>query len=267
MKEFAIIASLDLDTSASVLEIAAKIARTVDGIKIGVPTLLESGTGIVARVRELLDEKPLLVDLKIADIGFRSPKSWAGTNAKILAKLRGCGASHVTVHGFPGPSSVAEAVGVGNEFGIGVLLLPMMSHVGAETFFSGPLDLSQFETFCKNSGIDPNSVVKKPLRDVTDGILAIGEAIGVSGYIGPATRPEELTRYRLLTQKPIWCPGFGRQDRLGRSLTRQFDDWAVAVGPSSAAIVGSTIYKAQDPCAAAAEMIEIRDAVTQEIRK
>jgi orotidine-5'-phosphate decarboxylase len=267
MREFAIIAALDLDTSDSVLAIAAKIAKTVDGIKIGVPILLESGTGIIARVRELLDDKPLLVDLKIADIGFRSPKSWDGTNAKILAKLRGCGASHVTVHGFPGPSSVAEAVGVGNEFGIGVLLLPMMSHVGAETFFSGPLDVSLFETSCKNSGIAPNSIIKRPLRDVTDGILALGEAIGVSGYIGPATRPENLKRYREFTQKPIWCPGFGRQDRLGRSLSRQFHDWANLVGPRSAAIVGSSIYKAHDPYAAATEMIEIRDAVTGGISK
>ncbi|MGA8832789.1 MAG: orotidine 5'-phosphate decarboxylase / HUMPS family protein [Desulfomonilaceae bacterium] len=267
MKEFAIIAALDLDTSALVLEIAAKIAKTVDGIKIGVPTLLESGTGIIARVRELLDDKPLLVDLKIADIGFRSPKSWSGTNAKILAKLGGCGVSHVTVHGFPGPSSVAEAVDIGNEFGIGALLLPMMSHIGAETFFSGSLDVAQFERSCRNSGIDPNSVEKSPLRDVTDGILAIGEAIGVSGYIGPATRPEDLRRYRLLTQKPIWCPGFGRQDRLGRSLAVQLRDWADIVGSRSAAIVGSSIYNAHDPYAAAIEMIEIRDAVTGEISK
>ena len=210
----------------------------------------------------MLYDKPLLVDLKIADIGFRSSKSWNGTNAKILAKLAGVGATYVTVHGFPGPSSINEAVGVGNELGIRILLLPMMSHVGAETFFSRPLDVPQFQLSCENSGINPNLVDKEHLKDVTDGILWLGEAVGVAGYIGPATRPEDLRRYRLVTQKPIWCPGFGRQDRLGRSLNLQFRDWANIVGSSSAAIVGSSIYKSQDPYAAANEMIEIRDSVT-----
>jgi len=265
MKEFAVIAALDLETSDSVLNVASKIANAVDGIKIGVPTLLESGVCILGKIRELLYDKPLLVDLKIADIGFRSSKSWNGTNAKILAKLAGVGATHVTVHGFPGPSSINEAVGVGDELGIGILLLPMMSHVGAEIFFSRPLDAPQFQISCENSGINPNFVVEEHLKDVTDGILWLGEAVGVAGYIGPATRPEDLKRYRLVTQKPIWCPGFGRQDRLGRSLAVQFRDWADIVGPRSAAIVGSSIYNAQDPYAAANVMIDIRDSVTSRL--
>ncbi len=72
MKKFAVIASLDLETSDSVINVCSKIASIIDGIKIGVPTLLESGKEILPRVCEILGDKPLLVDLKIADIGFKS---------------------------------------------------------------------------------------------------------------------------------------------------------------------------------------------------
>ena len=261
MKKFAVIASLDLETSDSVINVCSKIAPIIDGIKIGVPTLLESGKEILPRVCEILGDKPLLVDLKIADIGFKSSSSWNGTNAKILAGLNQSGATHVTVHGFPGPSSVAEAVHVGNDYGIKVLLLPMMSHVGADTFFSRPLEISRFRADCASCGIELGSDDVGEFRDITEGILRLGEAIGVAGYIGPATRPEDLKRYRSITEKPIWCPGFGRQDRLGRSLARQLEDWAAVVGPNSAAIVGSSIYAARDPEAAAQQIIELRDSI------
>jgi|GEM_PF-418965 len=261
MKKFAIIASLDLETSNSVIDVSSKIAPIIDGIKIGVPTLLESGKEILLRVREILGEKPLLVDLKIADIGFKSLSSWNGTNAKILAGLNQSGTTHVTVHGFPGPSSVAEAVHVGNDYGIKVLLLPMMSHLGADTFFSRPLELSRFRLDCSFCGIELGSDEVGEFKDITEGILRLGEAVGVAGYIGPATRPEDLKRYRSITEKPIWCPGFGRQDRLGRSLAKQLEDWAAVVGPNSAAIVGSSIYAARDPEAAAQQIIELRDSI------
>lgn len=97
--------------------------------------------------------------------------------------------------------------------------------------------------------------------DVTDGILLMGEAAGVTGYIGPATRPADLKRYRSITEKPIWCPGFGRQDRQGRSLALQLEEWAGIVGPRSAAIVGSLIYDARNPVEAVEEIIQIRDRV------
>ncbi|MGC8660292.1 MAG: orotidine 5'-phosphate decarboxylase / HUMPS family protein [Desulfomonilaceae bacterium] len=266
MKQFAVIASLDLEGSDHVLDVASKIAGTVDGIKIGIPTILESGTVILGEIRKLLEDKPLLVDLKIADIGFRSKQTWQGTNSKILSKLAGSGASHVTVHGFPGPSSVAEAVSAGKDVGIGILLLPMMSHVGADSFFSGQMNISKFEESCEKSGVKLNTSSKLSLKDVTDGVLALGEAVGVDGYIGPATNPQDLLRYRIFTKKPIWCPGFGRQDRLGRTLAEQFGDWAATVGPQSAAIVGSLIYNAPDPCAAANMVIQTRDSVISELQ-
>ncbi|MFH0957165.1 MAG: orotidine 5'-phosphate decarboxylase / HUMPS family protein [Pseudomonadota bacterium] len=265
MKDFAIIASLDLDEADAVLDVASRIAPCVDSIKIGVPTLLERGVEFLRSISDLLDAKPVLVDLKIADIGFRSSTSWNGTNAKIMLKLKETGATHVTVHGFPGPSSVAEAVEIGNRLGLGILLLPMMSHVGAEAFFSANIQYSVFDESCRRSGVHLGLSTDSTTIDVTDGVLRMGEAAGVSGYIGPATRPEVLKRYRTMTQKTIWCPGFGRQDRQGRSLALQFEDWARIVGPRSAAIVGSLIFGARDPVLAAEEIIHIRDMVVENL--
>lgn len=266
MKDYAIIVAADLPTSDEVLELVRRVGRTVDGVKVGEATLLESGKEILSRIRDIIPEKPLLVDLKIADIGFLNRTTWQGTNAKIINAIKDSGATHVTVHGFPGPTSVAEAASAAKEAGVGVLLLPLMSHAGAALFFSRPVDRSEISYAAVKSGIDiqlPNDSICK---DVTEAILLLGEALGVDGYIGPATRPLDLERYRTITQRPIWCPGFGRQDRQGRGLEEQLRQWSKIVGKASAAIVGSAIFGAPDPAAAAAEIVELRDKVVSEER-
>ncbi len=111
-------------------------------------------------------------------------------------------------------------------------------------------------------GIIPDFPDDLPCTDITEAILLLGEALGADGYIGPATSPDDLLRYRSITQRAIWCPGFGRQDRLGRGLQDQFKDWANIVGPQSAAIVGSLIFAAPDPVAAARDVVLIRDKIS-----
>ena len=137
MKDYAIVLAADLPTSSDVISVVKQVGSVVDGIKVSVATLLESGTGILGKIRDEIGSSPLLVDLKVADIGFLSSLGWQGTNAKILNSLVNSGASHVTVHGFPGPVSVAEAVAVAREAGIGVLLLPLMSHAEPDCSFPG----------------------------------------------------------------------------------------------------------------------------------
>ncbi len=259
MREYGIILAADLPSADAVVAMVGRVGKIVDGCKIGVATLLESGVGILGRVRDLIEDRPLLVDLKVADIGFRAGKNWDGTNAKIIGSLSGSGATHVTVHGFPGPVSVAEAKAAGDDAGVGVLLLPLMSHPGAGLFFGRPVDRGRVLEETLRSGLAPAFPEQTAYGDVTGAILMLGEAFGVEGYIGPATRPDDLRRYRSVSRKPIWCPGFGRQDRLGRGLEAQFRDWAAIVGPASAAIVGSAIFKAPDPVAAATEIVEMRD--------
>jgi orotidine 5'-phosphate decarboxylase subfamily 1 len=266
MKDYAVILAADLPSSREVLSVARKVGSVIDGIKIGAATLIESGTEILKRVREVIEDRPLLVDLKIADIGFRAARGWDGTNAKIIGSLKASGATHVTVHGFPGPMSMAEAVNTARDAGLQVLLLPLMSHAAAGLFFSRPITPERLIEETRSAGLDLHFSETLSCTDVTEAILALGEATGVYGYIGPATRSADLRRYRDFTKRPIWCPGFGRQDRLGRDLREQFRDWAQIVGPASAAIVGSAIFKALDPAAAASEIGEIRDSIAAEMK-
>lgn len=261
MKDFAIILAADLPTADEVVSLVKQVGRIVDGVKIGVPTLLEAGSRILATIREGIGSAPLLVDLKISDIGFRSDLGWQGTNAKIISQLANSGATHVTVHGFPGPVSVAEAVNTARDTELGVLLLPLMSHAAARLFFSCPVSRSDLVYTSQKASLELHIDSDLQCEDVTEGILLLGEALGVEGYIGPATRPQDLLRYRRITQRPIWCPGFGRQDRQGRTLEEQLREWAQIVGPASAAIVGSAIFKAADRVAATREIVELRDKV------
>ncbi len=134
MRDYAIILAADLPTADEVLSTVKKVGAIVDGVKVGVATLLEAGKSILGRIRDVIQDDPLLVDLKIADIGFMGHGAWQGTNSKIIKGLENSGATHVTVQGFPGPVSVAEAIGSATECGIRTLLLPLMSHEGAGLF-------------------------------------------------------------------------------------------------------------------------------------
>lgn len=263
MRDYAVILSADLPTGEEVVSVVKDVGKIIDGVKVAEATLLESGKEILRKLRDLIEDKPLLVDLKIADIGFLANGDWQGTNCKIIKCLENSGATHVTVHGFPGPMSVAEAADSAKQMGLGVLLLPLMSHAGARLFFSRPLNRSDVVYAALKAEMNVQLPEDRSCTDVTEGILLLGEALGVDGYIGPATRPVDLQRYRALTQKPIWCPGFGRQDRMGRSLEEQFREWAQIVGPSSAAIVGSAIFAASDRMAAAKMVVELRDKAVQ----
>jgi orotidine-5'-phosphate decarboxylase len=131
MRKYSIVLAADLPTPADTLTVVKQVGTIVDGIKIGEATLLQAGVDILKRIRELIEDRPLLVDLKIADIGFKGDGSWQGTNAKIIESIKGTGATHVTVHGFPGPTSVAEAADMAKEAGIGVLHIPLKIQSGA----------------------------------------------------------------------------------------------------------------------------------------
>ncbi|MCA1961895.1 MAG: orotidine 5'-phosphate decarboxylase [Desulfomonile sp.] len=264
MKPYAMVFAADLPSSEKVLEVVRQVASVIEGVKVAAATVLESGVGIISRIRDLMGDKPVLVDLKIADIGFNAGGKWDGTNGKIIRGLADSGATHVTVHGFPGPLSVAEAAATARECGMEVLLIPLMSHAGGGLFFERPVDPRELVADVASAGLIQALPETTPCRDVTDAVILLGEALDVGGYIGPATRPADLRRYRSLTSKPIWCPGFGRQDRLGRSLLEQFHEWAAIVGPQSAAIVGSAIFKADDPAAATEEIVSLRDRAVNE---
>ncbi len=261
MRPYAIILAADLPDPDAVARLVKQVEPVVDGVKIGLATVLQAGLGFVKGIRDSVAGKPILLDLKVADIGHRGISGWEGTNAKIVDSLKHSGATHVTVHGFPGPASLAEATAAAHDCGIQVLALPIMSHAGADLFYSQRLSRAELWSKAEVTGLDISTDSLAEAVPIRDGIIALGEAIGVDGYIGPATDPTALAQIRRLTSKPIWCPGFGRQDRLGRDLETQFRDWARVAGPQSAAIVGSLIFGSLDPFTQASRIRETRDAV------
>lgn len=269
-KPYSIILSIDLAERDKILDLCRKTAPFIDGVKIGITSSMVPGIEIISRVKETLtaagEEKPVLADYKIADIGF-SPGSgsWSGTNCKIISRLGQAGADYITCHLFPGLASIEEAVAAAAENGCGILTLPFMTHAGADLFFSLPLGEEQrlhiikvLTAYTGESKAGFESSLSK-VKTVTDAVLLLGDLYNTAGFIGPGNNPEVLMNYRSWTEKEIWCPGFGRQDRRGRAIDRQIKEWAEVCGPSSAMIVGSYIYNADDPAGAAEEIRNIRD--------
>jgi orotidine 5'-phosphate decarboxylase subfamily 1 len=269
MNRYSIILSIDLAEEEAVLDLCRKTSEFIDGVKIGITSSMVPGTSIFSRVKEILNfqgsNKPVLADYKIADIGFnKNGTGWSGTNEKIISRLADAGVDYITCHLFPGLSSIEEASAVAGEKGCKILTLPFMTHAGADLFFGLPLGKDQRDHIQKViEKYGKNNKMPVSVSTITEAILFLGDQYGTDGFIGPGNNPEILRTYRQWTDKEIWCPGFGRQDHLGRNLSTQIKEWADICGPQSAMIVGSYIYNADDPAAAAAEVREIRDRETQ----
>jgi len=262
MKDYAVVLANDLTEPEKMLDVLKKAAPYLDAVKIGITSSMKPGTGIFAKAKEIMLDKPVLADYKIADVGVLNKNGeWEGTNAKIVKTLaEACDGVYITCHTIVGLSSIHECVEVAHPLGAKVLTLPFMSHKGAGLFFDMPLEKEYVNAELVKYGI--TNLAKGPLCEkISDLILALGEHFGVDGYIGPANKPKILERYRLFTDKPVWSPGFGRQDETGRTLEQQIKDFAGLLGPNSRMIVGSLIYKAEDPAKAAEDVMRTRDKV------
>lgn len=275
MKNYAVILANDHIESRDVLRVTDQVRDNgIDGIKLGITSTMSPGVGVIEEVKKLVgDGVSIIADYKVADIGFKNKEGhWQGTNSKIVGTLSDAGADYIICHTIVGTSSIHESVETAHAHGSKVLTLPFMTHQGAELFFGMPLDSTQVEhvlgVLANQYGAEvPLQILDNSpqLRTITDIILALGGVFGVDGYIGPGNNPDVLKRYREFTDELLCCPGFGRQDKLGRSLEEQISAWAHIVGPRSGMIVGSLIYKAEDPGKVTREIVEIRDRIAREI--
>jgi len=259
--KFGLVFANDLTHSEKAINLSEAIAPFVDGIKIGITTILEEGLLVLKRIKEITD-KIIIADFKVADIGFWDAKKnrWEGTNAKIVENTISAGAEYIICHAIVGISSIQECVEVAHSLGGKVLTLPYMTHKGAELFFRHPIDLEHVLKVFDEYGISIRETQIEKCRTISDAIILLGEEIGVDGYIGPANDFEILKRYRKLTQKEIFGPGIGRQagNVTPKSQLKKFYE---ICGEKSAAIVGSAIYSAEDPIKAAEEFKKWRDEV------
>lgn len=263
MVDYALILANDLSDPDAILRICRLAGPHIDGVKIGITSSMVPGAAIFRRVKEIMGDKPILADYKVSDISFPVQDGrFDGTNAKIVGTLMEWGVDYVTVHAFPGWSSLQEAMWAAHQAGGKVLVLPFMTHPGAELFFGMPLNQQHAIQCLERMGVPQAAEIVGHCSTISELILTVGDRMGVDGFIGPGNQPEILQVYRRRTQREIWCPGFGRQDRWRRSLSEQFRDWARIVGPRSAAIVGSLIYNDPSPADAASGVRNIlREAV------
>jgi orotidine-5'-phosphate decarboxylase len=268
--EYGLVLAIDSRERDEALGLVESVGPMVDGIKLGVPTLLSNGSSIVASIRDLFGG-PLIADLKVADIGFRTREgSWSGTNRQIIESAVSAGIDYMICHAIVGTSSLEECVSTAHSMGGRVLTLPYMTHQGAGLFFDHPLDMSFVTKWLGELGMSHVSHMvdelagKKAVEEawrsksvtISDLTLLLGEELGVDGYIGPANRVEVLKDYRKLTSRKVVATGVGRQ---GGSLTEVYQ----TLGKNSAAILGHAIYDTPDPIAACKEFLAQRVEVTR----
>ncbi len=116
-----VILALDVEEKERAHRICQSVSRYVDAIKVGYPTVLACGIGILKEIS--LYSKPVIADFKVADIPEISRK---------ICKLAiDNGANFVIVHGFVGEDVIRACSEVARIF-----VVADMSHRGALDFIS-----------------------------------------------------------------------------------------------------------------------------------
>ncbi|MCS7143984.1 MAG: orotidine-5'-phosphate decarboxylase [Archaeoglobaceae archaeon] len=171
MKE--LILALDVEERRIALKIAEEISDLIDRFKVNYPLILSSGIKIIPELSEM---KPVIADLKIADVPHISSKI-----AEIAFRND---ANAVITHGFIGSDSLRAILDIAKRFGGEVYVVTELSSPGGEEFMSR----------------------------VSIEIAKRAKEIGLNGLIAPATRIERLKEIRAIAERmKILCPGIGAQ--------------------------------------------------------
>jgi len=170
-----LIIAIDEEDTARSLEIASCVAGVIDAVKVGYPTVLASGIGIVRRLKSAA-RAPVVCDFKIADI--------PPVVAKIAARAVDAGAAAVIAHAFAGSDSLRAVVETAHRKGAAAIAVVEMSHEGGKEF----------------------------TQPAMDGLLDAAMRAGVDGVVAPATRPDRIRRVRSRAPSlPILATGAGAQ--------------------------------------------------------
>jgi len=203
--------------SREIAGLLSEVSDYLSAVKVGYPLVLETGIGILREIRSG-SGLPVIADFKIADVPHIS--------RKISHLAYDAGADAVIVHAFVGRDSMEAVVEVAEEKGDrGVIVVPNMSHPGAEAF------------------IEPAS----------ERMAKLAVDIGATGVIGPATRPDEVRKLRSWVGERllILTPGVGAQGAMPGEAIKNGADFE---------IVGRAIYESEEPGKVAKRM---RDAINE----
>lgn len=143
------------------------------------------------------------------------------TNSKICEQTFNAGADAVICHGFVGQDSVEACQEKAEEYGKEVFLLTEMSHPGAKKF----------------------------LQNNADEIAKMGVEMGIKNYVAPATRINRLKEIREIVGKDAYIisPGVGKQG----------GDVKETLQYANSAIIGRSIYEAENPIKAIDSFLEL----------
>lgn len=161
-----------------VLKIVEDTCDIVSGYKVGLPLLLVEGPSIVRAVKKKCEEKKLVADLKLADIG--------AVMSFVARVLRELGADAIIAHSFTGvKGALDELVQAARSSGLDTILVASMSHEGSAEFVD-----KHFEEF-----------------------VSVALQLGVHGVVVGATKPWLIKRARELSGErlAIYSPGIGAQ--------------------------------------------------------
>lgn len=193
-----IIVALDkLSDIEEMLKLVDTINEYVAGYKIGLPLLLKQGVAATKKLVERAGDKMLVVDMKLADIGYIMIE-----NTKPLLEI---GYRYFIAHGFVGYQGALEELSFFlEENDAKLIIVAAMSHPGSQ------------------------EIMDKHMYDLLD----IGIEADAWGYILPATRPELIKMARnYLDEKgyeaKILSPGIGVQGAEPGSALRNGADYEI----------------------------------------
>ena len=229
-KQSLVVLAADLNTMSGLNNLIDQVGPNIAALKTHVDLIDDWSAESWAAFCEKATAHDLLIfeDRKFADIGPISRGQMAG-----VYDIRSW-ANIVTAHGISGPDIVdglcAGWSDVGREGG--VLLLAQMSSRG------NLLGLPGYTDEMVSAGISNQ---------------------GVFGFIGNGSRPAELTilRGKVGNRKLIWTPGVNLAVGDGEMGQRYGDPREAIQAGSDGIIVGSGIYKSDDPRGVAAKYAEI----------
>ena len=229
-KQSLVVLAADLNTMSGLNNLIDQVGANIAALKTHVDLIDDWSAESWAAFCEKATAHDLLIfeDRKFADIGPISRGQMAG-----VYDIRSW-ANIVTAHGISGPDIVdglcAGWSDVGREGG--VLLLAQMSSRG------NLLGLPGYTDEMVSAGISNQ---------------------GVFGFIGNGSRPAELTilRGKVGNRKLIWTPGVNLAVGDGEMGQRYGDPREAIQAGSDGIIVGSGIYKSDDPRGVAAKYAEI----------
>ncbi|HIH01589.1 TPA: orotidine-5'-phosphate decarboxylase [Thermoplasmata archaeon] len=165
-----VILALDVTSRDEAISVADAVRDHVDAIKINWPLILGGGSDIIG---EMADRRPVICDLKVADI--------PNTNRLIVEQAMARGAEAVICHGFTGSDSVEACVEAANGQ---VFVVTEMSHPGGRQFTA----------------------------PVAEELARLAKDAGARGIVAPATRPERVLALRnAIGDLEIISPGVGAQ--------------------------------------------------------